>query len=314
MDAVAPGLPRPEGLLDPHSALTLLRETLQAIARTDGSVALLTPGPGSPAFYEHSRLAEGAGLLLVQPGDVDVRDGGVVDARSGERIAVLYLRLDGELAELVDDTGTGVGTRLLDAAAAGTVVLANAPGNGVADDKAMYCHVPALIGYYLQERPLLDSVPTYRTSDVTERLSVLERIGELVTKPVDGSGGEGVLIGPVASAAAVAARRQEISAQPDAWVAQEVVPLSSLPTFAGTQLEPRHVDLRVFVYLHGTGPGECRLADVALTRVAPRGSLVVNSSRGGGAKDTWIVSDACAGWRVSCASTGDRPTWGPSRR
>lgn len=304
MDAVAPGLPRPDGLLDPHSALPLLRETLAAVARTDGSVALLSPGPGTPAWYEHSRLADGAGLLLVRPDDVDVRRGAVVDRRTGERIAVLYLRLEGELPALTAEKARPVGARILDAAAAGAVVLANAPGTGVADDKAMYCHVPALIGYYLHERPLLESVPTYRTSDITERLSVLERIGELVTKPVDGSGGAGVLIGPVASAATIAARRAEISAHPDAWVAQEVVPLSSLPTFAGTTLEPRHVDLRVFVYLRSTGPDDCRLADLALTRVAPRGSLVVNSSRGGGAKDTWIVGGAGSG----SAGTGSAHT------
>ncbi len=174
-------------------------------------------------------------------------------------------------------------------ATSGEVRLANAPGNGVADDKSMYCYVPDLIAYYLSERPLLESVPTYRTSDAAERRTVLERVGELVTKPVDGHGGQGVLIGPDASASAVAARRAEIAAHPDRWVAQEVVALSSHPTFAGDLLQPRHVDLRAFVYVWGTEPGQSRLADLALTRVAPEGSLVVNSSRGGGAKDTWII-------------------------
>jgi carboxylate-amine ligase len=132
-------------------------------------------------------------------------------------------------------------------------------------------------------------VPTYRTSEDAEYRIVLDRVGELVTKPVDGHGGHGVLIGPDAAASAVAERRAEIAADPAGWVAQEVVALSSHPTLDQGLLEPRHVDLRAFVYVRGTGPDDCTLAGLALTRVAPEGSLVVNSSRGGGAKDTWIV-------------------------
>jgi glutamate---cysteine ligase / carboxylate-amine ligase len=133
-------------------------------------------------------------------------------------------------------------------------------------------------------------VPTYRPGDPAERRGVLERIGELVTKPVDGYGGAGVLIGPEATAAEVAGRRAELARQPAGWVAQEVVALSSVPALDGGQLHPRHVDLRAFVYATGTEPAQLRFADVALTRVAAPGSLVVNSSRGGGAKDTWIVT------------------------
>lgn len=179
----------------------------------------------------------------------------------------------------------------MDVAAAGHVHLANAPGNALVDDKAMYVAVPDLIWYYLDEKPLLESVPTYRTRDEGERLAVLDRVGELVTKPVDGEGGRGVLIGPAASAPEVAERRHEIATNPDGWVAQEVVQLSSHPTLTPTGLEPRHVDLRAFVYVTGTEPGQSVLADVALTRVAPAGSMVVNSSRGGGAKDTWIIGE-----------------------
>jgi len=212
---------------------------------------------------------------------------------SDEVIGALYLRLDDELVDVTDGEGRAIGAEVFEVAVAGDVVLANAPGNGVADDKAMYCYVPELIAYYLQERPLLESVPTYRTSDETERRIVLERVGELVTKPVDGHGGQGVLIGPDATAAEVSSRRSAIAAEPDAWVAQEVVALSSHPTFVGGRLQPRRVDLRAFVYVRGPGVADCELAPLALTRVAPQGSLVVNSSRGGGAKDTWIVaSDA----------------------
>jgi len=159
----------------------------------------------------------------------------------------------------------------------------------------MYASVPELIGYYLGERPLLESVPTYRPTDAVERRAVLERIGELVTKPVDGFGGAGVLIGPDATAAEVARRRIELARRPAGWVAQEVVALSSAPALDADGLHPRHIDLRAFVHLTGTRPEDCRLADLALTRVAAPGSLVVNSSRGGGAKDTWIMTEPTEG-------------------
>jgi glutamate---cysteine ligase / carboxylate-amine ligase len=291
VDQILPSLPRPEGLLDPDDALPRLRETLLAHAKPSTRAALFSTGPTASAWFEHRLLAERAGLLLVTADDLDVRDDRVRHRESGETIGALYLRLDDELVDVVDGDGRAIGAEVFELAAAGQVVLANAPGNGVADDKAMYAHVPELIGYYLQERPLLESVPTYRSSDETERRIVLERVGELVTKPVDGHGGHGVLIGPDASASAVAQRRTEIAADPDGWVAQEVVMLSSHPTYAEGLLHPRHVDLRAFVYLRGTAADDCELAPLALTRVAPEGSLVVNSSQGGGAKDTWIIPD-----------------------
>jgi glutamate---cysteine ligase / carboxylate-amine ligase len=213
-----------------------------------------------------------------------------VHRAGGDTIGVLYLRIDDELVDLTDSSGRALGRLLMDAAAAGRLVLANAPGNGIADDKSTYPLVPELITYYLEERPVIESVPTYRTADETERRGVLERVGELVTKPVDGYGGAGVLIGPAATAAEVAQRRADIAARPEDWVAQEVVSLSSLPCLDAGQLEPRRVDLRALVYLTGSRREDCRLAPLALTRVAPPGSLIVNSSRGGGAKDTWIVT------------------------
>jgi carboxylate-amine ligase len=293
IDDVIPDAPRPDGLLDPSSAFALLRDTLLAPAHARGVAdpvaALVSDGPTAGAWYEHRALADGAGLVLLTTADLAVRDGLVVDARSGQRLDALYLRSDGNIVEVATDDDPALGERILDVAAAGDVFLANAPGNALVDDKAMYVAVPDLIWYYLDEKPLLESVPTYRTSDEGERLAVLDRVGELVTKPVDGEGGRGVLIGPAASAPEVAERRHEIATNPDGWVAQEVVQLSSHPTLTPTGLEPRHVDLRAFVYLTGTGPGESTLADFALTRVAPEGSMVVNSSRGGGAKDTWIV-------------------------
>jgi carboxylate-amine ligase len=289
LDAVMPDLPRPPDLANPASAYELLRSTLLARAEPGTFAALLSSGPASSAWFEHCRLAEGSGLLLVGADDLDVAGSRVVHRTGGRPIGCLYLRIDGELADLTDVDGRPVGAEVLDVAAEGAVVLANAPGNGVADDKAMYAAVPELIGYYLDERPLLESVPTYRPVDEVERRAVLERIGELVTKPVDGFGGRGVLIGPVATAAEVARRRAELARDPASWVAQEVVPLSSAPALAADGLHPRLIDLRAFVLLTGTHAEDCRLADVGLTRVAAPGSLVVNSSQGGGAKDTWIV-------------------------
>ncbi|MDQ1661202.1 MAG: glutamate---cysteine ligase / carboxylate-amine ligase [Blastococcus sp.] len=288
-DAVMPDLPRPAGLANPATGYELLRSTLLSRAEPGTAAALLSSGPDSSAWFEHRRLAEGAGLLLLGADDLDIVDGHVTRRGGGPRIGALYLRLDGELADLVDSAGRPVGAEVLEVAVAGAVVLANTPGTGVADDKSMYCWVPELIGYYLDEHPLLQSVPTYRPGDEVERRAVLERVGELVTKPVDGYGGEGVLIGPAASASEVAARRAELAERPKDWVAQEVVALSSAPSLDGAGLHPRRVDLRAFVYLTGTEPEDCRFADLGLTRVAAPGGLIVNSSRGGGAKDTWIV-------------------------
>ena len=289
LDHVMPDLPRPPGLLDPTAAMPLLRSAVLG-DHTDGTAALLSSGPDSSAWFEHQLLAERAGLLLVEADDLVVDDGEVRHAATGQRVDALYLRLDVELVDLVDGAGRPLGAEVLAVAEAGDVRLANPPGNGVADDKAMYCYVPELIGYYLEEHPTLESVPTYRTREDSEYRLVLDRVGELVTKPVDGHGGAGVLIGPDASAAEVSERRAEIAANPTGWVAQEVVALSSHPTLVGSLLQPRHVDLRVFAYIAGTGPDDVRLAGLGLTRMAPEGSLVVNSSRGGGAKDTWIVA------------------------
>ncbi|ROS37176.1 carboxylate--amine ligase/circularly permuted type 2 ATP-grasp protein [Curtobacterium sp. PhB78] len=297
MDAVVPDAPRPALLRDPHGVTDRLRETLRANATAvtgnpDPVLALVSDGPAAGAWFEHRRLADGAGLRLLAGSDLDVRDGRVVDATTGDVLDGLYLRIDRDVRALTADHAPELGARILDVAEAGHVHLSNAPGNALVDDKAMYVNVPDLIWYYLDEKPLLESVPTYRTSIEGERLSVLDRVGELVTKPVDGEGGRGVLIGPSASAPEVAERRREIAADPAGWVGQEVVQLSSHPTIGPAGLDPRHVDLRAFVYLTGTGADDAHLADVALTRVAPEGSMVVNSSRGGGAKDTWIVGSA----------------------
>ncbi|MFT4213046.1 MAG: carboxylate--amine ligase/circularly permuted type 2 ATP-grasp protein [Microbacterium sp.] len=289
IDAVLPDAPRPAGLADPTDVFPLLRRTLQHGAPDGARIALLSAGPGSSAWYEHRRLAAGAGLELLTVDEVRVTHGWVTDA-AGEPLGVLYLRLDRELRDTVDAAGARIGERILDVAAAGGVVLVNVPGTGVADDKAMYVVVPELIRFYLDEHPLLEPVPTYRLSDPGERSAVIERLGELVTKPVDGQGGQGVLIGPVAPASLVAERRATIMADPAGWIAQETVRLSSHPTWTAAELEPRRVDLRVFAFVTGTGREDVHLAPLGLTRMAPATSMIVNSSAGGGAKDTWILT------------------------
>jgi carboxylate-amine ligase len=273
------------------AALDLIGRTLRACAPVDDAVvALLSEGADNSGWFEHRLIAEEVGVLLAQPSEVEVRRGRVIVG--GRRVDVVYLRLGCELIDLKDASGRQVGAQVLEVAEQGGVVVVNAPGNGIADDKAMYCYVPDIIAYYLNERPLLSPVPTYRCADPDECEGVLDRLGDLVTKPVGGYGGSGVLVGPEANASELEARRKVIAADPTEWVAQEVVNLSTLPTLVDGRIEARHVDLRAFVYLTGTGAGDAELAGLALTRVAPAGSMVVNSSRGGGAKDTWILHDA----------------------
>jgi carboxylate-amine ligase len=291
MDDVMPDLPRPDGLLAPDPLPDLLRGTLQALSDADDPVvALVTDGPSNSAYFEQQLLAEEAGLLLGVPDDVDTE--GERITVGGRPVDVVYLRTDLDLSELRSTDGRPVGEHLLEAAAARTVALANAPGNGVADDKEMYVRVPDLIAYYLDERPVIEPVPTYRCEDPAERRIVLERLDQVVTKPVDGHGGGGIVIGPEATAEELRERAREIEADPDRYIAQETVVLSTLPVLDDDGgLEPRHVDLRAFVYLSGTGPHDARVVDAGLTRTAVPGTMIVNSSQGGGIKDTWILGD-----------------------
>jgi uncharacterized circularly permuted ATP-grasp superfamily protein len=177
---------------------------------------------------------------------------------------------------------------LIDAARSGQVVLANAVGNGVADDKLVYTYVPDLIRYYLDEEPVLRNVDTWRLGDADAREEVMDRLDELVVKPVDGSGGKGIVIGPAASRPELDELRAKVMAEPRNWIAQPVVQLSTVPTFVDGKLGPRHVDLRPFAVNDGS---KVWVLPGGLTRVAlPEGELVVNSSQGGGSKDTWVIS------------------------
>ncbi|ROO85826.1 carboxylate-amine ligase [Actinocorallia herbida] len=272
---VLPELVRAAPTSSPRRAVAVLREALTHQSR---ALALVSEGPADAAFYEHRLLASELGVPLVVPGDLRV------DARhrvfAGDvPVEVLYRRI-----EEADLFAAVPGLR--DALAEGTLTLANAPGNGLADDKALYSYVPDFISYYLDETPILDNVPTFLCREPDRLAEVLDRLAELVVKPVDGYGGRGVVIGPDASPAELAEVRALITADPAAWIAQETIELSTHPTFAGGRLEPRAVDLRAFVCMGA----ETEVVPLALTRVAEAGSRIVNSSRGGGSKDTWLLS------------------------
>jgi glutamate---cysteine ligase / carboxylate-amine ligase len=279
---VLPELVRAANTASPARAIGVLKTALTA---TSPEVALITLGPDDSAFFEHRLLADEMGIPLVRPGELTAGPDGVRTA-GGDRLSVLYRRIDeDDLFGAAGADGRPLGPGLLAAVEHGTLRFANAPGNGVADDKALYAYVPRLVEYYLGERPLLANVPTYLCREDDQRAQVLDRLDELVVKPVDGYGGRGVVIGPDASARELAEVRALIEAEPGRWVAQETVRLSTHPTFEDGSLAPRSVDLRVFVC---TGDDPV-VVPMALTRVAPAGSRVVNSSQGGGSKDTWLM-------------------------
>ena len=273
----------------------LLRTTLEDVAPPSAgdhpNIVILTPGIYNSAYFEHAFLARAMGVELVEGRDLVVDDQ-VVYARTVGGLSpvdVIYRRIDDAFLDPVSfrpDSTLGV-PGLLSAARAGTVTLCNSLGNGVADDKAFYPYVPDLIRYYQSEEPLLDNVTTYVMWDDDQRHACLERLDELVIKPVAESGGYGIIIGPHASDEELAGARANIEADQRNWVVQELVHLSSLPALAGDSLAPRHLDLRPFIL---TGE-RTRVFPGGLTRVAMReGSMIVNSSQGGGSKDTWVLS------------------------
>ncbi|HEX4338776.1 MAG TPA: carboxylate--amine ligase/circularly permuted type 2 ATP-grasp protein [Polyangiaceae bacterium] len=277
-------------LHDVERVPALLRRTLEESApphaQDELSIIVLSEGSDDSASFEHRMLARAMSLPVAVPAELFVEDDTLFHVTDGKahRVDIVYLRMDDSLAHRRGKDGRVIGPRLSRAVQAGRLTLANALGNGIADDKAVYDYVPKFIDYYLDERPLLEQVPTYHCSDPEQRALVLSRLGELVVKPVDGYGGMGVVIGPQASDEELAAARSVIEQQPSRYIAQETIALSTHPTYHDGALEPRHVDLRVFVY-YGKTPV---VVPAALTRVASAGSLVVNSSRGGGAKDTWL--------------------------
>jgi uncharacterized circularly permuted ATP-grasp superfamily protein len=263
---------------------------------SDPQLAVLTPGIYNSAYFEHSFLAQRMGAELVEGADLVVESDDCVYMRTIaglERVHVVYRRIDDLFLDpevFRPDSTLGV-AGLMRAWKAGNVGLANAPGAGVADDKVVYAWVPDLIRYYLGEDQLIPNVPTYRTMYPDERQFVIDNIGDLVVKPANESGGYGIVIGDRASREQLDGVLAAIEADPRNWVAQPILSLSTVPTLVpcdghGFEVEPRHVDLRPFVL---TGAGSY-VTPGGLTRVAlPKGSLVVNSSQGGGSKDTWVI-------------------------
>lgn len=292
-----PDLEPPTGVVALEDVPRRLRSALLSAVDHDRAgydeVALLSSGPVDSAFFEHRLLANRMGVPVVTPRDLQVTDDGVFLVGEGgrTRLSALYRRVD-EL-ELMDSAGADlrpIGRALGNAVRRGTVALLNGFGNGVADDKLTYAYVPEMIAYYLDEKPILDNVPTYPCVDSERRAEVLDRLDELVLKPVNGYGGQGIVIGPHSTAQERDEVAAAIRAEPGLWVAQDMVSLSTHPTFAGGHLEPRAVDLRVFVVQSRRGTAtDVDVLPAALSRVAPRDSLIVNSSRGGGAKDTWVL-------------------------
>jgi uncharacterized circularly permuted ATP-grasp superfamily protein len=264
----------------------------------DPTIVVLTPGIHNSAYFEHSFLARQMGVELVEGRDLICRDQRVFMRTTGgeQQVDVVYRRVDDDYLDPLHFKPESVlgCAGIINAARAGNVTIANAPGNGVADDKAIYPYVPSMIEYYLGEVPILANVETFRLEDPEVCTWAMARIGELVFKPVDGSGGYGLVIGPRASEQTLAALREKVLSNPRGWIAQEPVALSTAPTFVDGRMGPRHLDLRPFAVNDGR---DIWVVPGGLTRVAlPENSLVVNSSQGGGSKDTWVL-----------ASSDDRP-------
>ncbi len=276
----------------PSLLLQTLRESSPA---NDPVVVVLTPGRFNSAYFEHSFLAQQMGVELVESADLFVKDGAVLMRTTAGpcKVDVIYRRVDDAFLDPLafrPDSMLGV-PGLLSVYRAGNVVLANAIGAGVADDKSIYPYVPDMIRFYLSEEPVLNNVPTWQCRKPDDLAWVLTHLSELVVKEVHGAGGYGMLIGPMASQQQREDFRARLQAKPENYIAQNTLALSTCPTFIDNGLAPRHIDLRPFA-LSGA---EIRLVPGGLTRVAlNKGSLVVNSSQGGGTKDTWVLEeDAC---------------------
>lgn len=294
-----------------------LRAALEAAAPagvSEPNVVVLTPGMFNSAYYEHSLLARTMGVPLVEGPDLVCQQGRVyVRTTMGlNRVDVIYRRVDDEFLDPVHFRGDSVlgAAGLVSAMANGTVTVANGIGNGVADDKLIYTYLPDLIRYYCGEEPVLPNVDSWRLEEPGALEEVLDRLDELVVKPVDGSGGKGIIMGPECTKEELDAARVKLRADPRGWIAQPLIQLSTAPTFVGDRLQPRRVDLRPFAINDGDAiwvlPG-------GLTRVALReGQFIVNSSQGGGSKDTWVLADrhpveqpTVPGIQLQAAASGD---------
>jgi uncharacterized circularly permuted ATP-grasp superfamily protein len=275
----------------PDQLLATLRSVAPRSASSDPTICLLTPGQFNSAFYEHSFLADKLGVELVEGSDLLVKDDVVYmrTTQGPKRVDVIYRRIDDDFIDPLvfrGDSVLGV-PGIIGAYKAGNVTLANAVGTGVADDKAVYSYMPEIVKFFTGEEPILKNVPTFRCREPEANAYVLDNLEKLVVKEVNGSGGYGMLVGPHASKVQIETFRKKLKAQPEGFIAQPTLALSTCPTFVASGVAPRHVDLRPYV-LSGANGISC--VPGGLTRVALKeGSLVVNSSQGGGTKDTWVL-------------------------
>ncbi len=274
-----------------------LRQSLNSVAPAacngDPVVAVLTPGIHNSAYFEHAFLADQMGAELVEGHDIRIVNGRVTmrTTRGYTPIDVLYRRLDDDyLDPLIFKPESVLGIPgIFDLYRAGAITIANAPGTGIADDKAIYSYMPDIVEFYTGEQPILPNVPTWRCSEADSLRYVLDNLADLVVKEVHGSGGYGMLVGPAASKRELADFAAKLRANPARYIAQPTLALSTIPIFANSGLAPRHVDLRPFVLV---SPDRIDITPGGLTRVALKpGSLVVNSSQGGGTKDSWVLED-----------------------
>lgn len=296
MNELFPELSFSCSIRDVEHSLNLFLSTLRSLAPTgksDPVIALLTPGQFNSAYYEHAFLAQQMGIQLVEGRDLVAIDHKIyIRGLKGMRqVDVLYRRIDDDYLDPLafqPDSMLGV-AGIMNAYRAGNLAIANAPGTGVADDKAIYSYVPEMIRYYLSEEPILTNVPTYLLSRPEEREYVLNRLSEMVVKETSLSGGYGMLIGPAASEEEIAAFAERIRKEPSRYIAQPTVQLSRAPVIQDGIMTPRHIDLRAFVLMGANE--QIHVIPGGLTRVAMKeGSLVVNSSQGGGCKDTWVLA------------------------
>jgi uncharacterized circularly permuted ATP-grasp superfamily protein len=274
-----------------------LRRSLGACAPSacDGKpvVAVLTPGIHNSAYFEHAFLADQMGAELVEGHDLRVIDGRIAmrTTRGYTPIDVIYRRVDDDFLDPLNfnpQSMLGV-PGIMDVYRAGAITIANAPGTGIADDKAIYSYMPDIVEFYTGEKAILQNVPTWRCSEEDSLAYVLDHLDELVVKEVHGSGGYGMLVGPAASKREISAFRDKLKAKPGNYIAQPTLSLSTVPILTKKGLAPRHVDLRPFVLV---SPNGINITPGGLTRVAlKKGSLVVNSSQGGGTKDTWVLEE-----------------------
>lgn len=285
------------GVQEVSSYPSNLRRSLAACAppKCEGKpvVAVLTPGIHNSAYFEHSFLADQMGAELVEGHDLKIVDGRVAmrTTQGYTAIDVIYRRIDDDYLDplnFLPNSMLGV-PGIMDVYRSGGITIANAPGTGIADDKALYSYMPDIIEFYTGQKPLLENVPTWRCSEKDQLEYVLEHLAELVVKEVHGSGGYGMLVGPAASKQEVEDFRAKLISNASNYIAQPTLALSTVPIFTEKGLSPRHVDLRPFVLV---SPDRIDITPGGLTRVAmTEGSLVVNSSQGGGTKDTWVLEE-----------------------